>query len=181
MGAPATDDETATAYRLALNYARRQAGGRGDELTTALQDAATDGVMKAIQRYDPARSTGGFGPFCAGVVKNTVRTAARAAATRRRARPTVGPLPDDCEASALPAAGEVPLTPTLNDLPPDLRDAVRYVFVDGYTHREAGAIMGVAHRIIHKRLRQAAAILNPEGIPHPSVMPSAKRVKRGPG
>lgn len=176
-----SDDELAKAYRLALNYAKRQAGSHGDETAEALQDAATDGVMNARDRFDPARCTAGFGPFCMAVVKTRVRRAQRRLADRRRREPSHSPLPEDFPARELPAAGGVPMTPDLRDLPPDLRDTVRLVYVDGYSYEDAGLLLGVSNFTVSERLRRAAHMLAPDGAERPERRPKEKRVRGGKG
>lgn len=183
MSAPPmpTDGEVSTAYHRALAYAQRHSGGRPPESVEALRDAATDAVVWATKHYDPSRTTKGFAGFCAAAVGTWVARARRKIAEKRRLAPRVGSLPDDIPARTLPSAGEAPMTSELNDLPDELREAVRLVFVDGCTYQEAGAALGVSAKAIHSRLRRAAHMLVADGVTAPTRRPKEKRVRGGKG
>lgn len=170
-----TEAEIVAAYNEAMRYATRQANGRGQACAEALRDAATDGVMKSRGRYDPARSTRGFGPFAFGVVKNFIRRAQRTYSRRLANRPEFGPLTEDLAARDLPEGVE------LSDLPLELLDAVEGVYIQGLTTREAAKRAGVAKATIDARLRAAAEALAEDGVAEPIRPPGTKRVRGGRG
>lgn len=185
-----SDDELAKAYNEALRYAAKKAAGRGDELEQALIDAATDGVMKAREKFDPAKSKDGFGAFCGAVVRSRVARAVGRWAEQLRTRPGMARLGDldqeEGEAYSPPApdkpiAGSIPLGADLRDLPEHLRTAVRFVYADGYSLADAGLLLGVAAPTVGDWLRKAAAMLAEDGAVAPARRKGEKRVRGGIG
>jgi DNA-directed RNA polymerase specialized sigma24 family protein len=167
-----TDAEIATAYALALSYAKRRAPGP-DELTECAIDAATDGVMWAIGHYSAEKAPKGFLPFAAAAVSKWVWRKVSEHAKRHAERPGVvsfDSLADDGTDAPAAYAGEwlednkrslgnVPLPAILADLPDDLLAAVRFFYVDKYDLRECGLLLGCEMETVRRRLKAAADIL----------------------
>lgn len=154
----ATDTEIAEAYTRALAHAAG-VGRRFPALAELALDAATDGVLWAAQHYN--RAVGPFVAFAGAAVRRFVGRALHKAADKRRDKPTVGTITDDLAARETPAAGEVPLSATIRDLPDDERDAVRLFMLDGYNLRDCGFLLGCSPETVRTRLRQAAERLAP--------------------
>lgn len=108
-------------------------------------DAAQDGFLSALKylgRYDPTRP---FGPWLMRIVAN-------AAADRRRRRRVraAQPIPADAASGATPpdaaadrAAFHEALRAALAALPERQRAAIVLFDVEGYTHREIAAVLGI--------------------------------------
>jgi RNA polymerase sigma factor (sigma-70 family) len=158
-----TDDERNRLAEQALPDAYRIADilsrGKGRELGEVAHDAATDAALRAPYAYDPTR--GDWLAFAAVYVTKRVRVAIQRAAKRRRKRPKVESLTDLNDPGRLSRdeAGPFGISPDLNDLPPELRDAVRLVYLDGYTQIEAAERLGICRNTLTKRLEWAANIL----------------------
>lgn len=170
-----TDAEIEEAYRLALAYAKRRAP-RPDELTECAIDGATSGVMWAIEHFDPTRG-GGFMGFCASAVKRFVWRATELHARRYHNRPGTDGLPDDLAAREQYGVGVIPIPSAVADLPTDLRDAVRFFYIDRFDLRECGLLLGVAPETVRQRLSHAARILGAGLIPRRRGT-GEKRLKR---
>ncbi len=134
-------------------------------------DAAVDAVLWAVANFDPVR--GEFGPFARAVVRKSVRWAA----VRAAARPDVVPLLDCHPAPPVTPDVAVGLPIAVRELPPDLRDAVRFFFVDRLSLAECGLMCGVSHITIRNRLFKAARVLGDDRVPA-GVGDGAKRLRR---
>ena len=182
-----TDDEIKSAYEWSLAYAASVVRGQSHERVTAAQDAVTDGVVWACQNYDPSK--GEFKSFVHWVVRLALSRHLERAIERKQSRPRMIQLSgfDEKEeggkifevaASGRPSAGRVPLGPTIDDLPDELKNAVRLYFVDGYGLRECGELLGVAPETVRLRLRKAACMIDPEGVV-PKRSNGEKRLLKG--
>lgn len=170
------DAELADLLDAAHGYARRQAG-QNHELAEVLIDAATDGLCRAHRQFDPVR--GAWKAFAWRVIKSEVRVAVRRYRDRKAARPGFGPLPDiDPAARTLPSAGAIPLPAVVRDLPADLRDAVRFYYVDGHDLEDTGLLMGCGKDLVRKKLAEAAAMLAPD-LDAPTRTKGTRRLERG--
>lgn len=174
---PVTDAEIGEAYKSALAYGGWRARGKPQEYGEALRDAATDAVVWARDNYDPAR--GEFGGFCHKAAETAVGRAVVRLAEEYHNRPEFGGLSEDMPARELPAAGEVPITADLADLPDDEREAVLLVMLNGYTHRQAADVAGCGEETIRRRLIRAARKLAPDGVSAPIRPPGTKRIRGG--
>jgi DNA-directed RNA polymerase specialized sigma24 family protein len=170
------DADIEAAYVAALAYAaQRVRKVRGpDSMREAATDAATSGVMWAVRRFDPAQAPRGFGPFCAAAVRRWVWRGIRKHVLAHRNRPAVvsydalpGKLGEHLETvvgmhswagewlvDRKPNTGE--LTEAIEGLPPDLRDAVRFFYIDGYSQRDAALLCGCSQFLFRERLIEAA-------------------------
>lgn len=178
-----TEDEIATAYADALAHAKRRAP-RPDELTEAAIDAATNGVMWALEHYDPAQASKGFGPFCAAAVKRFVWRGIEAHAKRHHQRPGMVPLAEwnteDGTQLARPCyggSGEIPLPLSVQELPADLRDAVAFFYVHGFNQRECAMLCGVSLDTFQQRLKRAAELIGRD-LRQPDREPGERRLVR---
>ena len=158
--ADVTDEVFASAYADAIRYAGIKARGRGGEYADTILDAATDALLWARGRYDPALAgPSGFESFAARAVRVAVSRAAAGDCRSAITRPTASGLPDAVAASARQSAGATPLL--IADLPEDLAFVVRLYFTDGYDLRDCGLLLGVGPNVVQRKLRQAAELLAP--------------------
>lgn len=166
---PDERNELATsALPVAYGIADTASSGMGSELIEAARDAATEAVCRAINEYDPG--SGDWLSFVRSFVYRQVRRDLRRAVIKARKRPRLGALDGEQEpiASDRPAAGGIPMDVAIRELPELLRNTVRLVYIDGYSHRDAAALLGIAPATLRKRLRQAAGILRGKGDPKPA-------------
>jgi DNA-directed RNA polymerase specialized sigma24 family protein len=158
-----------------LTQAHRWAAGQGrtEEEREVAVDAATDAIVKALESFDPTR--GDFGTWALLHVRPKVHQRIGRHRARFHGRPAVGQMPDefDAEARDLPSAGRVPMTADLRDLPADLRDAVRFFYIDGFSLRDCGLLLGCSHHEVRARLAQAAGLLADQ------PAPGGNRLERG--
>jgi predicted DNA-binding protein (UPF0251 family) len=160
MGAEIPESEVEAAYWAGQSAATNAARGRNLELSESIGDAATDAVMWAIENYDPTKAgAGGFASFAASSVRKFIRRTIYA--NSQKAKHYVGSI--DAEGAVEPEAGAVtPDKPILiDDLPPEIEKAVRFVFLDGFTLREAALLCGVGHVTVLRHIRKAAQLLAP--------------------
>lgn len=167
---PPSSSDIDAVYTWGCDFARSVA--RGDTYTIVAHDAMTDGLMWAIANHDQKR--GEFGSFARRVIRLTV---SRHLAKARR-RPEHLSLPEVLEAGNLPAAGPVPLPSAINDLPPDLRDAVRLFYLDGLSLRECALLLGCCMQTVRARLAKAAAMLDPDAEARPRRNGEKRMVRR---
>lgn len=151
------DDVLSSVLSQAHEWAARQ--GRNDEEREVARDAATERLVEALSKYDPAR--GDFGGYALRFIRPRVRQALARHRDKAHNRPPVAHIPDGCDlrASDLPSAGRVPMTAVLADLPADLRDAVRFRFIDGFALEDCALLLGCSYREARARLDRAAALL----------------------
>lgn len=177
--AAVSERAVAAAYERAMRYADAQARGR-DDWADRLIDAATDAVLTAAKRWRP--ELGPFRMFCGLVVATRVRRAKH----RFLSRPAMASLSDlenldgepfEPAAPPTPIAGGVPMSIELRDLPPELRDAVRFVYVDGHCMRDAGLLMGIGKDAVRKRLHDAAELLAGDDAVKPARARGMKRIR----
>jgi DNA-directed RNA polymerase specialized sigma24 family protein len=145
-------------YDRALTYATESARGR-DDLAEVLRDAATDAIMRALDRFQVG--AGDWQSYAMAAVRRGVQHAKRLAAKRRARRPLVAGLGDDDPPDRRTTAegGRVPMSADLRDLPTELRDTVRFYFIDRYSLIDTGLLMGCHHEEVRIRLRRAAEML----------------------
>lgn len=151
------DDVLSAALERAHRWAERK--GRTDEEREVARDAATDGVLKALERFDSALGT--FDVWAMQHVAMRVGKALSRHRDRVKDRPAVGPISDDMDVAAPEQTSpvDVPMTPGLAELPAYLRDAVRFVHIDGFSEREAELLLGCSRRQLREWLRRAAQLL----------------------
>ena len=155
--AAVTDDEIRRALDRATKYVEKRTRGEAGEVA---YDAAVDAIVWASKNYRPEH--GPFENYCNRLTKQFIGRALVKLRERARARPGHEPLPDyDLAAKSLPIAGEIPMTADLADLPDDLRDAVRFYMIDGFTMQEIGLLCGMSAATVRMRLIAAARKLNP--------------------
>lgn len=143
------------AYAAALRHVLYSSCGRGDEYTDVLLDAATDGIIWARDRYDPAR--GPFGAFAGVAMRRCVRRAM--IAHGQRVRPMVYHMGTREEADLQAQPDAVPML--IGDLPDDIAFAVRLYMVDGYDLRDCGLLLGAGPNAVQRMLRKAGMLLAP--------------------
>lgn len=167
-----SDDELRSVLALAHRFAAGRA--RIDAQREAAQDAATDAIVRAVRDWNPQR--GPFKAFAMWLVAHEVKKRLKRRAERHAEQPTVEPITAATHliASPLPAAGEVPMSHELRDLPPDLRDAVRFYYTDGFDLRECGLLLGCSAETVRARLERAAVMLAPDG----ATLPTRKKGER---
>ncbi len=133
----------ALAYRLLLSR---------DEAEDVVQDLFV-GLPEALVRYEER------GQFRAWLRAIVVRLCLM---RLRRARRTAGgpALVDDTPASAFPdTVTNLALLAALAELPPDLRAVVVLKVIEGYTHEEIAALLGIRRNTSEVRLHRALARL----------------------
>jgi RNA polymerase sigma-70 factor (ECF subfamily) len=128
----------------------------GDEDLT--NDLTQDAFVRAFDQLEQFRGDAAFGTWLHRIAVNLTLNARRSA--RRRAR-WLQPL-DGVELAAGPAATDHELAACLTNAMGQLTDGQRVVFVmhalEGYTHVEIGAILGISEgtskgRLFHARAR----------------------------
>ena len=162
-------DELTGAYEASIRYARRRAPWP-DTLTEKAIDAGTDGVLWARANYFAKRGT--FAAFAAAAVKRFVTSCLRHEASKFRNQPTRQGLHEGIPARQISDNGaEVPLPLAVRDLPADLRDVVRFFYVDRFDIRECSLLLGIHRETVRARLKEAAARLAED-------LPEQQRPKR---
>lgn len=171
------DDET---LRTTLNLAHKYAAKRAhtDERREEAIDAATDGIMRALENYDAGR--GPFLAYAMSIVRLEVFNRLRRHGNKAARRPLMTQLSEEFQAGedAQPA-GEVPMSAELKDLPEDLRDAVRFYHIDGFDLRDCGLLMGCSAETVRQRLHRAAELLAPDAAEKPDRQPGERRMRQG--
>lgn len=180
-----SEDEIAQIYKWALQHANGCVQ-RPAEAKEGARDAATDGVVWAINNYDPAK--GPFRKFAQYTVRLVVRLFMGRTHDRRQNRPPSLSLSstgtdEDGErfefvASDHAATGRVPMGSAINDLPEELQSAIRFYFVDGYSFRDCAMLLGCSAETVRFRLQRAAEILKPDGVKAQSRGNGIKRYLR---
>jgi DNA-directed RNA polymerase specialized sigma24 family protein len=66
-----------------------------------------------------------------------------------------------------PLSGSILLSSDLRDLPAHLQNAVRFLYVDGYSTQDAELLLGVAAPTVGDWLRKAADMLAEDGAARP--------------
>lgn len=168
------DADILAAYEAAVAYAKRRGRGRLD-ITERLIDAATDAVLWCRAKCTNATS---FRRFCGRTTERAVKRVERRECGAAANRPAVGTLSEDA-ARVVEARSEKPAAPLLiEDLPEELAFAVRLYFVDGYTLREIGLLVGQSPNTVDLHIKKAAHLLA-EGRIKPSRRNGEKRLRNG--
>lgn len=153
-----SDKDVADAYAWALGHAAHASRGRCPDLAEAIHDAATDGVVWAVESFDPSKvGRGGFASFSASAVRRCVKRALYQWVNRER--PDVFSI--DADGGPEPESNAAVQPLTMADLPEDLAFTVRLYMVDGYSLREVGVLTGVGPNVVQRKLRKAAELLAP--------------------
>ncbi len=168
-----TPAETTKAYRLAMAFASRLAPGT-NERADAAKDAATDAVVWALSRYDPR--LGSFEAFALSAVRRFVGRKIKVLNRKAATRPAVGELTEEMPAVNPDRFEAIALGVSIRELPDDLRDTVRLFYIDRYTMRDCGLLLGCALATVRKRLRRAARILD-AGRPNSRYGTGTRRMK----
>ncbi len=149
----ARNELAAMVYPRAVAYAERK--GRGnDELTERLRDAATDAIMRALDRYKPDRGT--FVAYAMTAVRRTVGKAFGEWLRSPKRRITTHPLSADDLLLAGPERSDTLDADSLRVLPPELRQAVELYCIDRRTMHDAAKIAGITTSGFQHRLVAAA-------------------------
>jgi RNA polymerase sigma factor (sigma-70 family) len=126
------------------------------------RDAAQEAAIAAMTDLERLRSPDRFGAWFCGIALNVSRR------WRRQLQPEVpGPGPDPAAVSADPAlAAEAADTAArvrgaIAELANGQQDAVRLFYLQGLSHREAAAELGISIGAVKARLHQARAALAP--------------------
>lgn len=171
-----TDEEIAEAYKWAMTHAEREAP-RPYDLAEFIQHQATLAVLWAREHYTAA--AGEFGPFARSVIRRAVRHKVQNWRRLHGNRPrhvSLSGLDDPDEyrhpvelvADRAPQGpGELNLPLAIRELPADLRDAVRFFYVDRFDVRECAMLLGVAPETVRARLLAAARMLDPDAVKPP--------------
>lgn len=181
-----TDAQVAAAFAAALAYAERVAGeGAHWETLDAARDGATNGIMWALRNWNAAKAgDGGFEAFASKGFRRFVGRALAHLARSLHSRPNVVSLSGledagrevEIVAKAV-ASGAIPLPEAVQELPEELRSAVRLFYVDRLTLRECGLLLGCAPDTVQERLKRAAVALAPDQ-PRPVRPAGEKRMLR---
>lgn len=159
-----TDEQIKEAYAYALAFAAQQAPGQ-NEMADAAINAATDAVMRAVEKYQPER--GEFVRFAKGAVRTFVRRGLakhRLKLARRPQTLTIDAENDEGEkrhpewlaTTKEHGPGELGLPLSVRELPRELQDTVRLYYLDGLKLREVALLTGVPYKTAWDRLREAA-------------------------
>ncbi len=168
--AAAGDDGAFTAlvhrHKAALFRLLRRYCGNADEAEEAVQEAFIAAWM-AIGRYDRRRP---FGPWLRTIAINKSRDRGRRATVRRlifgagaledsRAAesPDLAPLADE---SLIDRQRLNRLDGAIAELPASLKEPLLLTYFDGWSHREAGEIMGISTKSVETRVRRARQLLS---------------------
>ncbi len=138
-------------YRLVLRYA-----GDADEARDMTQEAFVSAWM-SLDSFDPARP---FGPWLKRIALNKCRDAARRKRVRAfffRARPiedalylaSAGPETDDPEIKA------IQLEAAIAALPDGLKAPLILCALEGHSHKEAAAMLGLTPKAVELRIARA--------------------------
>ncbi len=146
------------------------------------RDAAQEAAIAAMTGLDRLRAPERFGAWFCGIALNVARR------WLRQLRPELPGLPDD-RASAAPGPAEAAEAADLAArvrgavaaLPDGQRDAVFLFYLQGLSHREVAAELGISVGAVKSRLHQARAGLAPKlapmmDAPQEEAMPSARAV-----
>lgn len=179
LPAGVSPEEFDESYRAGLRIARATVARRGfdDETAEALNSAVGDALIWAIGHYDAA--AGSFQVFALAAMRRFFTHTIASLRRRDKGRPGRAELDDEFEGALecrRPDSAEAKAT--INDLPAELSDAVRLYFVDGYTMRECGLLLGCSPDTVRRRLHQAAHLLAP-GMAAPRRETNAKHFRRG--
>ncbi len=155
---PPPEEDIAAALDALTRYAERIARGPAAAHLDALLDAATDAVLWATRKHNPA--AGPFVGFAATVGRRAVDLRFRRLRRRDARRPAVGPL-DDLNPFAPPTRADRPDVDPFAPLPAHLAAAARRVWGEGLSQQAAAADLGISPAALSRRLSRAAALLAP--------------------
>lgn len=113
-------------------------------------DVAQETFIQAAKRLDSLRNDAGVRAWLFQIAANQGRDRLRAA--RRRQRAEADALPDSVPGNS---AASDRVEDALSGLPPDQRIAIGLVFFEGFTHREAAAVVGCAEATVSWRIMLA--------------------------
>jgi uncharacterized protein len=136
--------------------ARRAAGNDRELAAEAVQEA----VLTALRSLDRLRDDARFGAWLAGIGLNATRHLLR---DGRRVLPVDGTelqaQPSDPDQALDDARAAARIRRAIAALPPGQREAVSLFYLDGLTHAEAAAHLGVPPGAVKARLHKARATL----------------------
>lgn len=134
------------------------------------RDAAQEAAVAALVGLDRLRAPGRFGAWFCGITLNVARGWVRQLRTERpaagldqaRDRASADPGPDErAELADLAAT----VRAAVAQLADGQRDAVLLFYLQGLTHREVAAELGISIGAVKARLHQARAALTPALVP----------------
>jgi DNA-directed RNA polymerase specialized sigma24 family protein len=174
-----TEADVRRVLRIAHSIAERRAR-KVPALIEVATDAATDAVVWALQRYTPDR--GPFDSFALAAARKFIwraieREAIQFAAGRRHVE-----LNEDTVTAPTRSSHDdgrdVQLPESVRELPPDLRDTVRFFFLDRYDIRDCGLLLGCGHETVRARLKRAAELLADDQRVHRPHTAGRRRMRR---
>lgn len=148
-------EHTPYLYGLAL----RLAGGRREEAEEAVQEA----WVRAIERLEGFRGASRLRTWLAGIVVNCCREL-----RRERSDATAGEAPDSEPALDGGPPAQIDLERLLSALPDGQREVLVLHQIEGYTHQEIAARLGIAPGTSKSRLFEARRRLRQEWSPEDS-------------
>lgn len=154
-----TEADVAKALTEGQRYAKRRARNSA-KLAEVAGDAVTDALVWSIQVFDPSRGVR-FSSFVSKAVERFVWRKIGQSAKRFHEGPTHCELNENIPAPkrALVGGDGTGLSLDARELPGDLRDTVRFFYVDRFDVRECAMLLGCSSETIRDRLRRAAKAL----------------------
>lgn len=163
---PFDRDATAAKYYPRVTAYARKLAGRCPQWFEEAEGEATVALAKALNNFDGSKG-GDFQTYVMQVVRSRVRRRLAQLAKQAAERPAVVPLLDDIDEVAKPEPARRALSAdTIEKLKYDAeaRRAVELVFCEGWSHREAGLLLGVSKAQVGVLLKRAAEAIGPD--PH---------------
>jgi RNA polymerase sigma factor (sigma-70 family) len=173
-----SDAEVARVLKMAQRFANRRAW-KG-ELGEAAQDAATDAIMWSLKNYDPSRGAT-FEAFALAAVRSFVHRHIGQRSKQLATRPEVAAIHDLIPASERQChdnGNDYLLPDGVADLPHELRDVVRFFYVDRFDLHEISLLMGTSKETARLRLKEAAKILGRGEKVHRELSTGSRRLRR---
>ena len=145
------------------NFVRRYLSDP-DEAHDVVQESFAS-AWNALSRYDPQRD---FSIWLRSIALNKCRDRARYQATRRFLLPWGGSSPETVSADPLTGPDETLMQKELvgvvqraiNDLPDVLKDSIILTALEGLSHAEAAAVLGVTAKTVEGRVSRGRKLLS---------------------